>query len=345
MLTSGSQFRPPPPHNVRGKAYAADLNEVKALGGDEATGSTRTPDQTEIGLFWRESSPQQWNRIARAISEERGLDAWENARLFALLNVSLTDGYIGSWETKYHYLFWRPVTAIHLADTDGNPLTHADPNWVPLQFTYPMPDYDSGHAVQGGAAAEALKRFFRTDVVSFTVCSFTLAEGNNCGDPGVVYRSVHALLTGRQRELALADLHRHSFPARRRGRRTSRAPHRRACRQSLLPSCGSRRSIALSVAQETTMNLSARARTRNPRLAAAIVGALTLWCAGCGNEPTAPSRTAPPPGAPAPPPPPMATISGTVWLHAADGVQPIRELDRLRLDRLRRRRAEQPKPG
>lgn len=188
VLTSGSQFRPPPPHNLRSEAYAADLNEVKALGGDEATGSTRTLDQTEIGLFWRESSPQQWNRIARAVSEERGLDAWENARLLALLNVSLADGYIGSWEAKYHYLFWRPITAIHMADTDGNPATHADPDWAPLQFTYPMPDYDSAHAVQGGAAAETLKRFFGSDSAVFSACSFTLDMGSNCGDPGAVVR-------------------------------------------------------------------------------------------------------------------------------------------------------------
>jgi hypothetical protein len=189
VLTSGSQFRPPPPHRVRSKAYAADLNEVKAIGGDDVTTpSIRTPDQTEIGLFWRESSPQQWNRIARGISIERALDPWENARLFALLNASLADGYIGSWEAKYHYRFWRPVTAIHMADSDGNPLTHADPTWTPLQFTYPMPDYDSGHAVEGGAAAEVLKRFFGADRIVFWVCSFTLPEGSNCNDGGAVYR-------------------------------------------------------------------------------------------------------------------------------------------------------------
>jgi hypothetical protein len=190
VLTRGSQFRPPPPHDLRSHAYAADLNEVAAIGGDGVTTpSTRTPEQTEIGLFWRESSPQAWNRIARAISDDRGLDVWENARLFALLNVSLADGYIGSWEAKYRYLFWRPITAIQLADTDGNPRTHADPTWTPLQFTYPIPDYDSGHAVQGGAAAEALKRFFGTDRVPFIACSFTLAEGSNCGDPGVRNRT------------------------------------------------------------------------------------------------------------------------------------------------------------
>ena len=71
---------------------------------------------------------------------------WENARLFGLLNLALADGYIGSWEAKYHYNYWRPVTAIQTADTDGNPSTDADPTWTPLQLTYPIPDYDSGHA-------------------------------------------------------------------------------------------------------------------------------------------------------------------------------------------------------
>jgi hypothetical protein len=163
---------------------------VKALGGDDVTTpSVRTPDQTEIGLFWRESSPQQWNRIARAVSGERSLDLWENARLLALLNVSLADGYIGSWEAKYHYVFWRPVTAIHMADSDGNPLTSADASWTPLQFTYPMPDYDSGHAVEGGAAAEILERFFGTDDIPFDVCSFTLPAGNTCSGLEAVFRS------------------------------------------------------------------------------------------------------------------------------------------------------------
>jgi PAP2 superfamily len=112
-----------------------------------------------------------------------------NARLFALLNVTLADGYLGSWDAKYHYLFWRPVTAIHLADSDGNPLTAGDPTWTPRQLTYPIPDYDSGHAVQGGAAAEALKRFFEADDIAFDVCSFTLDSADqNCGGVAEVRR-------------------------------------------------------------------------------------------------------------------------------------------------------------
>jgi hypothetical protein len=190
-LNRGSQFRPRPPLQIRSRAYADDLNEVKAMGGDDiTTPSARTPDQTQIGLFWRESSPQQWNRIARAVSDDRTLEPWENARLFALLNVTLADGYIGSWDAKYHFLFWRPVTAIHLADSDGNPLTAGDPAWTPRQLTYPIPDYDSGHAVQGGAGAEALKRFFGADNIVFDVCSFTLEPADqNCGGGAEVRRT------------------------------------------------------------------------------------------------------------------------------------------------------------
>ena len=160
------------------------------LGGDDiTTPSARTPDQTEIGLFWVESSPLAWNRLARAVSVDRGFDLWENARLFGLLNLAMADGYIASWEVKYHYSFWRPVTAIREGDADGNPNTQGDSTWTPLIPTYPIPDHDSGHAVQGGVAAEILKQVFGTDDVSFTACSMTVGAGMTCTDPTPVIRS------------------------------------------------------------------------------------------------------------------------------------------------------------
>ena len=191
VLNDGSQFRPGPPHAVTDKRYTADFNEVKRLGGDGVTTpSARTADQTQIALFWVESSPLQWNRIARTASVHAGLDLWENARLFALLNMALTDGYIGTFETKYHYNYWRPVTAIQMAATDGNPNTVADPTWTPLHApTPPIPDYDSGHAVEGGTAAAVLQRFFGTDHIRFSTCSTTLPEGSRCGDPAPAVRS------------------------------------------------------------------------------------------------------------------------------------------------------------
>ena len=179
VLNASSQFRPGPPYAVTSKQYAKDFNEVKRLGGDGVTTpSARTADQTQVALFWVESSPLRWNRIARTVATRKGLDLWENARLFGLLNMALADGYVATFDTKYKaYNYWRPVTAIRNADTDGNPRTKADPTWTPLVTTPPIPDYDSGHSVEGGAAAQVLKQFFGTDHVRFETCSYTLPPG------------------------------------------------------------------------------------------------------------------------------------------------------------------------
>jgi hypothetical protein len=190
VLKDSSQFRPGPPYRVKSKKYAADFNEVKSLGGDGiTTPSMRTVDQTEIALFWWESSPLKWNRIARTVSRDQGLDLWENARLFGLLNLALADGDIAMVDTKNHYNYWRPVTAIQNGDTDGNPATAGDPKWTPLRGTPPDQDYASGHSIEGGAGAEVLKQFFRTDRISFEDCSASLPAGSTCGDPSPVFRS------------------------------------------------------------------------------------------------------------------------------------------------------------
>ncbi|HUQ18518.1 MAG TPA: vanadium-dependent haloperoxidase [Gemmatimonadaceae bacterium] len=162
VLTSASQFRPGAPYGAASNAlavqtaqYTADFNEVKALG---CNGCTRTPDQTEIALFWVENSPTGWNRIARTIAEQRKLDAFETARLFALLQMGQFDAYTASLEAKYHYNFWRPVTAVALAATDGNPSTSFAGGWDVVAFpTPPVPDYPSAHATAGGSAAEVIE--------------------------------------------------------------------------------------------------------------------------------------------------------------------------------------------
>ena len=200
VLEDSSQFRPGRPYAVTRRKYTADFDEVKRLGGDDiTTPSARTAEQTQIALFWLESSPLQWNRIARGVSADTGLDPWENARLFGLLNMALADGYIGSFETKFQaYNYWRPVTAIQTADTDGNPDTSADPDWTPLAPTPPIPDYDSAHSVEGGAAAQVLKRFFGTDRVSFETCSLTLPAGSTCDDVSPVFRSYTSFSQARE---------------------------------------------------------------------------------------------------------------------------------------------------
>jgi hypothetical protein len=190
VLYRAAQYRPGPPYPVNSSQYTQDYNEIKRLGGDGVTTpSQRTPDETEIARFWYESSPQGWNRIARRVSVVRGPGLWETARLFALLNLASADGYIANFESKFHYNYWRPITAIRLGDADGNPGTVGDPGWTPLLDTPPVPDYASGHSVQGGAAAEILKLFFGTDDISFRTCSLTMLPGRNCGEASEKLRS------------------------------------------------------------------------------------------------------------------------------------------------------------
>jgi hypothetical protein len=190
VLQDSTQFRPRPPYAVTEPAYTADYNEVKALGGDSSTTpSARTADQTAIALIWWESSPLKWNRIARTVAVTRGLTLWEHARLFALLNMALADGYIAMADAKNHYHFWRPVIAIQQGETDGNPATTGDPTWTPLRPTPANSDYPSGHAIEGGAAAEVLTQVFGTDQINFQDCSMTLPEGSTCNDPAPVRRS------------------------------------------------------------------------------------------------------------------------------------------------------------
>jgi hypothetical protein len=190
-LLSNHQFTPGPPYALGSPAYAADLNEVKRLGGDGVTTpSDRTPYQTQTALFWFESSPLAWNRVARTLAVQHHLGLWDSARLFGLLDAALADGYIASFHTKFDvYRFWRPVTAIRLAGTDGNAATVADPTWTPLQTTPPIPDYESAHSVEGAAASAVLQGFFGTGNLPFPMCSYTLDADESCTGAHTVWRT------------------------------------------------------------------------------------------------------------------------------------------------------------
>lgn len=171
VLDDVSKFRAPPPPALDSEAYAKDVNEVKEVGGKTST--KRTAEQTLIAKFWADfsytTSPAgHWNDIARELSLRRKLSVAESAKLFALLNVTLADTCIVIWDTKYHYNYWRPVTAIQRADEDGNDATMADRTWLPLLNTPPHPEYVSGHSGISGAAATVLERFFGTENISFS---------------------------------------------------------------------------------------------------------------------------------------------------------------------------------
>ena len=159
------------PQALDSVAYARDLAHVKEIG--YINSQSRTPEQTEIASFWYEDSTSGWNRIANTVVRERRLDNWQAARAFALLHFAMADGFIAGFNQKYEHRFWRPVTAIHAAADDGNPLTEADAAWQPLLVTPPVPDYPSTHTVLGWAAAEVLVDLFG-DKVKYGLTSLTL---------------------------------------------------------------------------------------------------------------------------------------------------------------------------
>jgi hypothetical protein len=159
VLDSGDQFRPGPPPPLTSDAYAASINEVQSLG--SATSTTRTADQTEIGKFWNPPIQNFWNQIAQTVALAHHSDLPTTARLFAELNLSAADSAIAFYDAKYMYQLWRPVTAIRLADTDGNPQTIGESNWLPLAGnTAADPSYPGAHSTISAAAADVLTSFY-----------------------------------------------------------------------------------------------------------------------------------------------------------------------------------------
>ena len=197
VIPAADSFRTPPPPAIDSAEYAAAFAEAQSLGGDGViTPTVRTAEETHIGLFWAYDGtpslcapPRLYNQITSQIAAQMGSDIVELARLLALTNVAMADAAIAIWESKYHWEYWRPVTAIREADPgsgptglgDGNPDTAGDPNFTPLgapasnlsgvDFTPPFPAYPSGHAGFGGALFETLRIFYGTDDIPFTFVS------------------------------------------------------------------------------------------------------------------------------------------------------------------------------
>jgi hypothetical protein len=172
-ITFPSRFRPAGPPALTSDQYTTDFNEVKEIGRIDS--ATRTAEQTEIALFWGGNAGIAWNRVATSVilASESDRTTVENARLLAHLNIAMADAIIACWDAKYRYVTWRPITAIRLADTDGNPATAEDPSWEPLLVTPPHPDYPSGHSTISGAAATVLATSLG-DETAFTLTSETL---------------------------------------------------------------------------------------------------------------------------------------------------------------------------
>lgn len=196
VLGSSNQFRAPDVGRnpaarlayLNSDEYTAAYNEVRLLG--EKNSTVRTPDQTEIGIFWGYDGvpglgtpPRLYDQIVQVIANLEHNTVIQNARLLALVNIAMADGGIACWETKYFYNFWRPIIGIRQADTTGNPNTPADPDWEPLgaqadngslvgsNFTPPFPSYDSGHATFGAALFQTIRDFYGTDNIAFDFMS------------------------------------------------------------------------------------------------------------------------------------------------------------------------------
>ena len=182
-LTNLNAFLPAGPPELNSSNWAAQFNEVKRLGATNS--AARTPQQREIARFWAdgpgtETPPGHWNKVAQQVAREKNYSILDSARLFAALNIAMADAAIVCWNAKYAHNFWRPVTAIRAADTDGNPATDPDPKWTPLISTPPFPEHTSGHSTFSAAAAAVLAEFNGSDEFFFVTRSDGL--------PGVVRR-------------------------------------------------------------------------------------------------------------------------------------------------------------
>jgi hypothetical protein len=211
VIRSAAAYRVPAPPDLNTREYAIAFEEARRLGGDGViTPTERTAEQTMIGIFWAyDGTPslcapvRLYNQIAMAIADLRGADMVEVAKTLALANIAMADAGIASWESKYYWRFWRPITGIRESDPgtgptgtgDGNFRTTGDPTFVPLgapasnlngpNFTPPFPAYPSGHATFGGAVFQMLRNIYRTDDIPFTIVSDEL-NGETRGSDGIV---------------------------------------------------------------------------------------------------------------------------------------------------------------
>jgi hypothetical protein len=179
VLTTASQFRPPPPIALTSDEWAADYNELKAYGGK--TSSKRSAQQTETARFWLAVGPTAYHPVPRQIAVAKQMSVIDSARFMALFAVALTDAYIAVFEAKYHYEFWRPITAIRNGDMDDNPSTELEATWQPIDNTPMHPEYPCAHCIESGAAVAVIEAILGSvDIPEVAMTSSTA--------PGVTHR-------------------------------------------------------------------------------------------------------------------------------------------------------------
>jgi hypothetical protein len=179
FMTSASQFRPGPPPALTSSLWARDYNEIKAVG--SVTSTVRTPEQNDMARFWATSLPDVFIGVVRSVATAAGRDLTRNARLYAVVTAAVNEDEIAVQETKYHYQFWRPITAMRNGDRDNNPKTERDPDWTPLIATPMSPEYPCGNCMYAATVAALIRAEAGTDPLP------TLSTTSNTA-PGVTRR-------------------------------------------------------------------------------------------------------------------------------------------------------------
>jgi hypothetical protein len=179
VIAKGSQFRPKPPIALESKEWATEYNELKDYGGENS--AKRTAQQTETARFWLVGPPVAYHPFVRQLATAKHMDIVDSARFMALVSVGLTDAIIAVLDAKYHYNFWRPITAIRNGDIDGNPATDLEATWQPIAPTPMHPEYPCAHCIQSGSVAGVVKAVLGTaDIPEIAIPSPTA--------PGVTHR-------------------------------------------------------------------------------------------------------------------------------------------------------------
>jgi hypothetical protein len=175
LMTSPTQFRPGPPPTLTSAVWARDYNEIKELGGKHST--HRTAEQTEIARFWEATLPPIYHGVIRSVAAMPGREVTQNARLFMAVTQATDDALIAVFDAKYHYNFWRPITAIRNGDIDGNDATERDPSWTPFIDTPMHPEYPCAHCIVSATVGTVLQAEIGTGPMPTLTTTSATAKG------------------------------------------------------------------------------------------------------------------------------------------------------------------------
>jgi hypothetical protein len=195
VLNNAAQFRPGPPPDLKSETWARDYNEIKAVG--ERFSTTRTPEQTDTARLWLTNGPIGYNPWVRQIAIDKNMTVIDTARFMALVALAEADALQAVFEAKYHYMFWRPITAIRNGDIDGNDATERVATWEPIDVTPLHPEYPCAHCILSGAATAVIRQILGTADVEVTI--------SNPAAPGVVHKFTN--LDAISAEVALARIY------------------------------------------------------------------------------------------------------------------------------------------